>query len=130
MLLLQFLIPMTRTLDSVTDWNICHSTHGTSSQDEVGNLCTSRPTQVLQTLLTMHTLDPLYMLFQSALAIYSLLNIMKSVAVSQNKFLGSPRVYTGTMNKRLFSWHSFISFSISATLWLLKYLVACCSYAW
>ena len=54
-------------------WNVCHSTHGTSPQDEVGNVCTSRPTQVLQTLWTIHTLDPLYMLFQSALAICSLL---------------------------------------------------------
>ena len=75
-------------------WNVCYSTHGTSPQDMVGNLCTSQPTK---TLWTVHTLDPLYMLFQSALAMHSL-----SVVASQNKFLGSPRVYTGTTNKKLF----------------------------
>ena len=79
-------------------WNV----HGTSRQDMIGNLCTSQPTQVLQTLWTVHTLDPLYMLFQSALAMHSLLDIIKSVVASQNKFLGSPRVYTGTTNKKLF----------------------------
>ena len=102
MLLLHSLIPMTRTL-TVCDcgWNVCHSTHGTSPQDEVRNLCTSRPTQVQQTLWTLHALDPLYMLFQSALAMYSLLNMMKSVVASQNIFRGSPGVHTGT---RWFSW--------------------------
>ena len=36
----------------------------------------------------------LYMLFQSSLAIYSLLNIIKLAVASQNIFLGSPGVYT------------------------------------
>ena len=46
---------------------------GISPQDEVRNLCISQPTQVLQTLWTLHALDPLYMLFQSALAMLNIL---------------------------------------------------------
>ena len=68
-------------------WNVCYSTHGISPQDEVRNLCTSRPTQALQTQWTLHPLDPMYMLFQSTLAMHS---FIKSVVASQNIFLGSP----------------------------------------
>ena len=71
------------------DWNVCHSTHGTSPQDEVRNLCTSRPTQALQTQWTLRPLDPLNMLFQSALAMHS---FIKSVVASQNILLGSSGV--------------------------------------
>ena len=94
-------------------WNVCHSTHGTSPQDEVRNLCTSRPTQVLQTQWTLHPLDPLYMLFQSALAMHS---FIKSVVASQNIFLGSPGVSLvyprpcalGTRLPRSFYGHAYI----------------------
>ena len=102
LLLLQSLIPMTRTVHSDCGCNVCQSTHGTSPQDEVRNLCISRPTQVLQTLWTLHALDPLHMLFQSALAMYSLLNMMKSVVASQNIFLGNLGICTGTTNIKLF----------------------------
>ena len=39
-------------------------------------------TQVLKTVCTLHALDPLVVLFQSALAMYSFLNLMKSVVAS------------------------------------------------
>ena len=64
-------------------------------------------TQVLQTLWTLHASDPLYMLSQSVLAMYSLLNMMKSVVASQNIFLGSSEVYTGTTKTELLIIGSF-----------------------
>ena len=57
--------------------NVCHVPH-----DEVRNLCTWRPTQVLKTVCTLHALDPLVVLFQSAVAMYLFLNLMKSVVAS------------------------------------------------
>ena len=39
-------------------------------------------TQVLKTVCTLHALDPLVVLFQSALAMYSFLNLMKLVVAS------------------------------------------------
>ena len=52
-------------------------------------------------LWTLHALDPLYMLSQSVLAMYSLLNIIKSVVASRNIFLGSPG------RKLSFNWKVF-----------------------
>ena len=64
-------------------------------------------TQVLETLWTLHALDPLYMLSQSVLAMYSLLNLMKLVVASQNIFRGSPGVHTGTTKTELINWKHF-----------------------
>ena len=47
------------------------------------------------------------MLSQSVLAMYSLLNMMKSVVASQNIFLGSSEVYTGTTKTELLIIGSF-----------------------
>ena len=62
--------------------NVCHVPMVRLPHNEVRNLCTWRPTQVLKTVCTLHALDPLVVLFQSALAMYSFLNLMKSVVAS------------------------------------------------
>ena len=63
-------------------------------------------TQVLQTLWILHALYPLYMLSQCVLAMYLLLNMMKSVVASQNIFLGSPGVIRA-LRKLSFNWKLF-----------------------
>ena len=67
-------------------WNVRHSTHGTYFF-----LMMRSENYVLEDLLKFQRLyghcmpwTPLYMLFQSALAMYSLLNMIKSVLASQN----------------------------------------------
>ena len=103
MLLLQSLIPMTRTLDSVTvagmfaivpmvlfprirlETYVLH-THS-SSVDSMDPAC----------------LGPLAHAVSICFgSINSLLNMMKLAVASQNIFLGSPGVYTGTTNIKLF----------------------------
>ena len=102
MLLLQSLTPVTRTLQSVTVagmFAIVPMVLLPRMRSETYVL--HDPTQVPQTLWTLHALESLYMLFQSVLAMYSSLNMMKLVVASQIIFLGSPGVYMGITKTEL-----------------------------
>ena len=112
MQLLQSLTLMTRTLHSVT----------------VAGMFATVPMVLLpkmrsETLYfttyssSADSMDPACLgpLVHAVLAMYSLLNAMKSVVASQNIFLGGPGVYTGTTSFA-FSRRPCIRFSISAKL--------------
>ena len=61
-------------------WNVWHSTHGTSPQDEVGKLRYSS--------MNPACFGPLTHAVSICLAMYSLLNMIKSLVASQNIFPG------------------------------------------